>query len=374
MTMLDTRLAPTVSPPLQPEAGPSGMGAVALHWVPATDWDAIQADWRRLAASGEGPVFLAPAFALAARTIDPRDLGAFVVTRDGAWIGLVAGRFGLRGSLFSLWTHPYAPSGGMMTRPGEAATVMGAVMVDLARRGVAALHWPMADDATWSAAAPALAGRAVAVLDSHRRAVLITNAPPLSKDHRRLARRLAETGRLETVSTATGHDIDKVLDAYLALEAEGWKGRAGTAMAGNPVTASFFRAAVGGLARAGQARIDLMLCDDRPIAAGVVLRSGVRAWYWKTAYDEAFARYSPGLLLSHAIGEATLAEPGIALVDSCAVQGHPMIDRIWPERMAITSRLVAVQDGSPGWRFHAVVALKRGLIDAKARAKRLLKR
>ena len=51
-----------------------------------------------------------------------------------------------------------------------------------------------------------------------------------------------------------------------------------------------------------------------------------------------------------------------------------MIDRIWPERMAITSRLVAVQDGSPGWRFHAVVALKRGLIDAKARAKRLLKR
>lgn len=374
MTMLDTRLSPTVSPPLQPEIGPSGIGAVTLQWVPATDWDAFETDWRRLSESGEGPVFLAPAFALAARALGPAGLGAFVVVRDGTWIGLAAGRFSLAGSLFTLWTHPYAPSGGMMTLPGEAATVMGAVMAELARRGVAALHWPMADDATGSAAAPAFAGRAIAVLDSHRRAVLTTSAPPLSKDHRRLARRLRETGRLETVSTATGHELHAALDAYLALEAEGWKGRAGTAMAGNPVTAGFFRAAVGGLARVGQARIDLMLCDDRPIAAGVVLRSGLRAWYWKTAYDEAFARYSPGLLLSHAIGDAALAEPGIAIVDSCAVQGHSMIDRIWPERMEITSRLIAVQDGSPGWRFQAVVALKRGLMEAKARAKRLLKR
>lgn len=374
MTLLDTRLAPTIAPPLQPEAGPSGMGAVALRWVPAPQWDAVEEDWRRLAASAEGPVFLAPAFALAARAIDPQGLGAFIVTRDGAPIGLVAGRFGLAGTLFSFWTHPYAPSGGLMALPGEAATVMDALLAELAARDVAALHWPMADDASWGAVAPAMSGRAVAVLDGHRRAVLTTDAPPLSKEHRRLARRLAETGRIETVSTATGHDLDTALDAYLALEAQGWKGRAGTAMEGNIVTAAFFRAAVGGLARAGQARIDLTLHDGKPIAAGVVLRSGSRAWYWKTAYDEAFARFSPGLLLSHAIGEATLAEKGVALVDSCAVQGHPMIDRIWPERMAITSRLVAVRDGSPDWRFHAVVALKRGLTLAKARAKQLLKR
>ncbi len=122
------------------------------------------------------------------------------------------------------------------------------------------------------------------------------------------------------------------------------------------------------------ARIDLLRLDGRPIAAGVSLISGNRAWYLKTAYDEAFARFSPGVLLSQTIGEQLMSSGGIGLVDSCAIPGHSMIDRIWPGRLTMTHRLVAVSPDDPGLGFRLVLGLRRAQIGGKALAKRLLRR
>ncbi|KAF0124460.1 MAG: hypothetical protein FD152_3006, partial [Xanthobacteraceae bacterium] len=66
--------------------------------------------------------------------------------------------------------------------------------------------------------------------------------------------------------------------------------------------------------------------------------------------------------------------PAVRHVDSCAIAGHPMIDRIWPERMTMTSRFIAVAEGAPGWRYRAALAVRRGLAEGKTLAKRLLKR
>jgi len=364
------------SPSIQPSPGPSGLGAVEARWVPAADWPALEADWTRFAREASPNVFLSPAFALAARAVDPAPgLGGLLVTRDGAWIGFVAGRLSMRDAVFSLWTHPYAPYGAPLVRPGEEAAVIAALFVSLSDRRVAALDWPMLDEGPLAVALEvALEGRRVEVLDSHRRAVLTGAPPPLSKDQRRLFRRLGEAGMLRFASTVDGDDPAGAMAGFLALEAQGWKGRGGTALAADPTTRRFFEEAVGALARDGQARIDTLLLDGRPVAAGIVLMAGSRAWYWKTAYDEAFARYSPGLLLSHAIGTAMAADPAVDLVDSCAVAGHPMIDRIWSERMTVTSRFIAVAEGAPGWRYRAALGLRRGLAGGKVLAKRLLRR
>lgn len=380
MTALsDTLAAPAVSAieaPLQPELGSAGMGAVSADWVPAMDWASIRPEWEDLAAAAGPNVFLAPAFALAARGVaSPRGLGALLIARDGEPIGLVAGRLGFARTVFTLWTHDYAPYGMPLVRPGEAAAVVEALFAFLAQEGIAALEAPLLDAGPFAAALDAqAAAHRMQVRDAHRRAVLTGPPPPLSKEHRRLARRLGERGRLAAVSTATGHDPAAAIAAFLALEAEGWKGRGGTALATDPATQVFFEDAVGGLAEKGSARIDMLLLDGRPIAAGLVLSAGTRAWYLKTTYDEAFARYSPGLLLSHAVGKAAIAIPGVELVDSCAIPGHSMIERIWPGRMALATRFIAVREGRPGWRYHAALACRRGLADGKALAKRLLRR
>lgn len=365
-----------VAPPLQPAQAPSGMGAVTAQWLAAEDWPSVRDEWQALFQASQPNVFIAPAFALAARAIDPKPgLGAVVVVRDGRWIGFVPGRIGPGGMVFSVWTHDYAPYGLPLVHRGDEAAVLAALFSVLHKRRVAALDWPMLDEGPFSTALAAFcADRRVAVLDRHDRACLAGAPPKLSKDHRRLARRLADLGALDRVSTAANHPPDAALDAFLMLEAAGWKGRKGTALAGSTATRNLCLAGISGLVSAGMARIDIMRLDGRPVAAGVALMAGDRAWYWKTAYAEDLARYSPGLLLSHAIGDELMAGGGIRLADSCAIPGHSMIERIWPGRMTMTRRLIAVQAGAAGWRFRSALLAMRAWIDGKAAAKRLLKR
>jgi hypothetical protein len=71
--------------------------------------------------------------------------------------------------------------------------------------------------------------------------------------------------------------------------------------------------------------------------------SGDTAWFWKIAYSENLARSSPGVQLVMDCTEHLLADGGPARIDSCAVAGHPMIDHIWRERLALSDRLIAVR-------------------------------
>lgn len=376
--MMSATVGPTtaiVAPPLQPVSAPSGMNAVTAQWLSAESWSSAEADWRELFEAARPNAFLAPAFAMAASSIDRAGgLGAFLVTRDGRWIGFVPGRIGFGGSLFSVWTHAYAPYGLPLVRPGDELAVLTRLFSCLTDHHIVALDWPMLDEGAFAVALDTMCGdRRIVVLDRHERACLVEAPPKLSKDHRRLARRLGELGLLDQVSTAAGHPVDDAIDAFLGLEAAGWKGRRGTALAGSSATHDFFTRAISNLAAAGNARIDVMRLDGRPIAAGVSLIAGDRAWYCKTTYAEDLARYSPGLLLSRSIGEELIAS-GIRFVDSCAIPGHSMIERIWPGRMTMTRRLIAVRARTPGWRFHAAHAMKRALGDGKALAKRLLRR
>ena len=92
----------------------------------------------------------------------------------------------------------------------------------------------------------------------------------------------------------------------------------------------------------------------------LVLKSGARAFWWKTAYDEDFAAFSPGVLLALDVTSTLLADKGLTLTDSCACADHPMIDRIWAERIAIGDLFIAY-DGVQGQRFRCNGAARRRL-------------
>ena len=65
------------------------------------------------------------------------------------------------------------------------------------------------------------------------------------------------------------------------------------------------------------------------------------AFSFKTAYDERFARYSPGVLLQRE-NLSIASREGIAWADSCAAPDHPMIDRIWREKREIARISIAI--------------------------------
>jgi hypothetical protein len=118
-------------------------------------------------------------------------------------------------------------------------------------------------------------------------------------------------------------------------------------------------------------RVDRVDLGAATIAAGVVLASSNRAFYWKTAFDESFAEYSPGALLTIEISERLQRDPALALADSCAIEGHPMIDRLWPERLSLVDCLVAIRPGQDD-RLKRWLVRREFFRKAKARAKRLL--
>lgn len=72
--------------------------------------------------------------------------------------------------------------------------------------------------------------------------------------------------------------------------------------------------------------------DERPLAL-LINFFAPPGFSFKTAFDEDYARFSPGVLLQQANLDL-LDDPAIAWVDSCAAPGHPMIDSVWRERRA----------------------------------------
>ena len=102
----------------------------------------------------------------------------------------------------------------------------------------------------------------------------------------------------------------------------------------------------------------------------------IRAWCWKIAYDESHARASPGVQLVLHMTQELLGEPGLASVDSCAQPDHPMIDRLWRERLPIADRLVRIgpHGGAAFAIARALEASRRRAITAVKGARGLLRR
>jgi CelD/BcsL family acetyltransferase involved in cellulose biosynthesis len=161
------------------------------------------------------------------------------------------------------------------------------------------------------------------------------------KEWARQFRRLKERG---DIGFRTASD-EAAIEKFLALEARGWKGAQHTALGADAGLAAFTRAMLAGLAQRGRLAVHLLERDGEALAVGVVLRAGDRAFYWKTAYDESYGEYSPGLQLTLELSRLQQRDPAIAATDSCAIEGHPMIDRLWTARLALVDCVIALRPG-----------------------------
>ncbi|MBX3579623.1 MAG: GNAT family N-acetyltransferase [Rhizobiaceae bacterium] len=162
------------------------------------------------------------------------------------------------------------------------------------------------------------------------------------REFRRLRRRLAEKGVVEH-HVARGEDEVRLgIEAFLTLEAAGWKGRERTAMAIDRYRAAFAREAVHRLAELDMCRIHSLTLDGQVIACLIVFVEAGVAYTWKTAYDEAYAAWSPGTLLMLDVTAQHLDDPNIVTTDSCAVPDHPVMSRIWTERKPIGTVVIGL--------------------------------
>jgi CelD/BcsL family acetyltransferase involved in cellulose biosynthesis len=195
-------------------------------------------------------------------------------------------------------------------------------------------------------------GRHAALMHREERALLASEQSPddyfeaaLSgkkrKELRRQFARLSELGEARFMRYGDARDLDAWIARFLKLEFAGWKGLAGSAIAAEPATAHLFREGLHGAAQRGKLERLTLLLDGEPIAMLATFLTPPGAFSFKTAFDERFARYSPGVLLQRE-NLAILDRADIAWSDSCAAADHPMIDHIWRERRAIGRLSIAI--------------------------------
>ncbi|ALC11567.1 GNAT family N-acetyltransferase [Sphingopyxis sp. 113P3] len=340
----------------------------------------LAAAWDSLAAEASEPNPFAERWCLqsALHLLDPDRQARLVIVRDGhagPVIGVMPlaaatryGRLPLRH--VAGWAHPNHFHGAPLVRAG-CETLFWSILLgwcDAAPWARTLLHLPRLTEEgplhrALVEAARARGGEAVTV---HReeRALLESDLSPEAywdaavrakkrKELRRQASRLAELGAPAFRRWQEGEALDPWLDAFLELEARGWKGRAGSALASHADTQAWFRAMLTGAAAAGRLDLRALDLDGRPIAMLVSFLSPPGGFSFKTAFDEDYSRFSPGVLLQQANLDL-LNDPRIAWADSCAAPGHPMIDSVWRERRRLVWVNVPLGGRADRMRFAAL--------------------
>jgi CelD/BcsL family acetyltransferase involved in cellulose biosynthesis len=276
-------------------------------------FDALREEWNALAARFEHPLLSHEWFSCCARAFHDEGELAVVVVRSAEQMVAAAPlvRVRSRGAerLELLGSRPLNEPSGVLYGSEEA-------LADLVER-ILALRLPvwlgrLEAGSPVRSAFHARRGRRAVVVDRVTHPSLAVEmrgcwedyvaglSAHFKKDLRRQRKRLAEFGpvRSETRSP-TSAEATKLLEALMGVEASGWKGRRGSAMARNVRVRDFFRRYTVLAAERGELRVSCLHAGERLAAAELSLEVSRRMWQLKIGYDESLAKYSPGSLLTH---------------------------------------------------------------------------
>lgn len=333
-----------------PRAASVEAAVAPMHAIPA-EWDA---PWAALATRASEPNAFAESWfvrASAAHLSPPDDSRLLAVWRGPELLGVLPlctapkyGRIPVRH--LTNWLHYHAFLGTPLVRAGEEHAFWESALatLDQADWAPAFLHINGLVENGPVHAALAARRRTDTVLRAER-ALLESDLSPAAyyethvrkkkrKEIGRLKSRLAELGTVRCDRLSETDDITLWTDAFLSLEASGWKGRTGSALGANPSTRRFFADALATAHACGRLEILRLSVDDKPIAMLVNFLTPPGSFSFKIAFDEDYARFSPGVLIQLE-NLAVLDRADIAWMDSCAVSDHAMINSLWAERRSI---------------------------------------
>ncbi|MFI4996374.1 MAG: GNAT family N-acetyltransferase [Hyphomicrobiales bacterium] len=356
-------IASTQHAPAQSDATAPGP-ALEARFVEAPEARAMAAAWRDLfhacaeANPFYGPDFLLPLLALGGKL----ERASFLIVSRGEELVLLCPilkrRFGWPGLRPSLATarHEFIFNSLPLIRRGLETGAWRAMLDALEARygrgfftlGASPLDGPVARG-LMLALAESL--RPSLVLHSCERAGILSagtleahlsriKARTLSK-LRRHVRELGKLGKLGFRAAASGAALAEAVDAFLELEARGWKGRQGSAFASDPRGASFARQALACGGDAPGVRAELLTLDERPIGAFLHLVAPAYSATFKIAHDEDLARQAPGVLtMLHSL-RGLHAEPWTQRLDSGASPEHA-VGAVWRDRIPAGEVLMAL--------------------------------
>lgn len=279
-------------------------------------------------------------------------------------------KLGMSGfNCLKIQTHNYAPLGApLMTSDFDAA----GFRQQLAAMGYAALLCPILErnskfaqnmqstsDVFWSS----MLSRAWLQSSWDEEQVLSTK-------RRKELRRLAKKVPLDHVVLEGEDARTEGFKEFCRLEALGWKGDFGTALKQEEHVFAYARALVDHHAAAGTLTIDCLRDGARTVAMLITFQQGGRGVIWKIAHDPEFDHVSPGRQLILAATARFISQNEIVSMDSLADENHPLINRLWPERLDLGTMAVVLGQFSLPARILSGLDELESRLRAKARVLR----
>jgi CelD/BcsL family acetyltransferase involved in cellulose biosynthesis len=348
---------------------PAGTGTIVEVLKDAAALRALVPDWEALAAEAAEPNafyehwMLLPALEAYGAGEDFRCVAVWDSGKLGALFPLRLERRyrGLPLTALRSWSHRNMLVSTPLVRAKSMATCVGALLqTNLAP--VLELDWVAAGGLFYGALveAASAAGLPWMVTGAYARALLVRDRDPrerfasnMKNNLRRCETRLRKLGELSAVRLEPQGDVEAWTQDFMRLEASGWKGRAGSALACRDDDRRFVAETFAEAFRRGRLQITGLDLDGRALARHIMLAAGDGAFTLKIAFDEAYASCSPGILAEVDNVRQFMETPGPRWIDSNTAPENRTTGRVWKDRR--TMQRIAV--GLHGAGRLAVAAL-----------------
>ncbi len=156
---------------------------------------------------------------------------------------------------------------------------------------------------------------------------------------------LSKIGKLETLELKPGDDVNHWVQSFFDLEGMGWKGKSGTAIRCSPIDLRFFNELSKNAFEKRKLQLLMLRLNNRPIAMQYNLVSHQAVFSLKTAFDESFRQYSPGILLGIEAIRCFHDSTDVSWVDSGPTAPvNAVRESIWNDSRLIRHVLVSTCD------------------------------
>jgi len=327
--------------------------------------------WRRLATRAAEPNPFYEPYVVLATISRAGASGAhlLVVERDGEWLACVPMR--RRGAppmrALQTWCDEYCFLGTPLVERNSVREAVEALMSAATQRHRLLVFERMALDGPIGATVQQLLethGYQLVLDRRFERGAAVRRDEPHTgsskerSERRRTLRRLEEELGSPVAVRDRSQDPDAI-DDFLRIEASSWKGEAGTAFASSASDAAYLRQIATAFRNEGRLQVlELSADGGEPLAICCNLIAGKTIFWFKTAFDERYRRFSPGVELTYACREDFYKRGDLDLLDSCAAPDSALINRALPDRRELGTLVI----GPSGVRG----ALARGAARAAA--------
>lgn len=175
----------------------------------------------------------------------------------------------------------------------------------------------------------------------------------LNRRRRQLGRELGGDVTVENCTERPG-----IIEAFIEMEARGYKGHAGVALTSMPGEPEYFRDMCETFASRDRLQVLSLEAAGRVVAMQLSVGGRDGLFALKTTYDESLSAFGPGVLLQLGAVEYFHDCTDAKWIDSCTYEGNELLLRIHPDRRAIVSYLVSLGGTLDGGILKALPALR----------------